>query len=376
MPKQGSYPRNRTLPNILLVDDNLEDAEARALTFRRLANAKAMTPGDVDEGDLRWADVVLVDFKLTQWKRDDSLSLAERPENGVALAAVFRSHRLWESPVAFALHTGELAELSGNLKEERHLHSIARINNVEWVFSKLKAENQQPLTVQVVSLADAIHRLPKSWPTDKPNRMRPMVEKLLDIKKHGWRDQAWQKLAECHPPIHELSPPFYAITFVRWLLTSILPYPTFLWDFHYVAARMRVTPNSLRDVLQKDPKFAEKLKQFRYNGILKEFLGERWWSSGIEHFLWSITRGQSYDGDALRTAVQKLSKRLEPIALTEPVVVLDEHFRVTSLLADLSEVVELQPEDWPSFAARPWMKREVVAKSARFISLAAASFKV
>src|SRR6266404_5135721 len=106
MPKHGRLSGKRNLPKILIVADRIEDANAKRLIFDGLATTRPLTPGDVKETDLRWAEVVLVDFKLTEWETDGARSIGERPADGVALAAVFRSHSPWKVPIAFALHSG------------------------------------------------------------------------------------------------------------------------------------------------------------------------------------------------------------------------------------------------------------------------------
>jgi hypothetical protein len=315
--------------------------------------------------------VVLVDFVLEDWTPDDSRSIAEHPTNGVALAAVFRSHAPPDSRTAFALHSGKLDGLSGGLTVARHLHSIARLNNVEWVFSKKNSDNERSLRDQVLSLAHAMHQLPSTWPVKQPHRIRAVVEDLLGIRENAWKQRAWKHVEECHPPIHELSPPTYAITFVRWLLTSILPYATFLWDYRYLAARLRVTPASFRRALDSDQSLSKKLAPFEYRGVLPDFFGERWWRPGIEHYLWNKTQTNPFDADVLRKVARELSRRLEPVSMSEPVVSFDEELRPKDELVELADAVELHPDDWPGYAAKPWVRRDVADASPRLRSLVA-----
>src|SRR5204863_4942104 len=136
---------------------------------------------DVSAHDLRRADVVLIDFALDDWEPDAARPIAERPINGVALAAVFRSHSSASTQKAFALHSGRLDGLSGGLPPASHLHLIARSNNVEWVFSKTDTDNARPLREQVLSLARALRQLPSSWPMSQPTRMRGTLEDLLKV---------------------------------------------------------------------------------------------------------------------------------------------------------------------------------------------------
>lgn len=371
MARQGRKATSKHPLSVLIVDDHLEEAQATALIFSGLAHAEARTPDEVTEADLQRAQVILIDFVLENWIADDSRSIAEHPANGVALAAVFRSYAPLDSKTAFALHSGQLDGLSGGLTVDSHLHSIARLNNVEWVFSKKSSQNERAMRDQVLSLARALRELPASWPVRVPKRIRAVVQGLLGLGKSAWVERAWKHVEDCHPPIHELSPPTYGLTFVRWLLWSILPYATFLWDYRYLAARLRVTPISLRDALNNDAAFARKLGPFEYTGVLHDFLGQRWWRPGIEHYLWDQTRARPFDTEGLQRVARKLSRRLQTVELSEPVVSFDEELRARDELIELSQAVELTPDDWPSYAGKPWARRAVADASPRLKSLIA-----
>lgn len=362
----------KTKPCILIIDDELDEADAKRQLFSGSADALARTPGDVSSADLRRADLALVDFVLDEWVVDSSAPLATHPKDGVALAAVLRSHAGGEPPTAFALHSGRLDGLSGGLPPGSHLHVIARANNVEWVFSKNDRDNAVPLRQQVLSLAKVLRDLPARWPTGQPKQMRAILEELLGLpSRAAWRERAWQHIQACHPPIHELSPPTHAVALIRWLLHSILPYATFLWDFRYLAARLRVTPSSLITALEKDDSFARKLAPYKYQGGLHDFLGDRWWRPGIEHLLWERTEAKPFDVDALRKVVGGLSRRLRAVSLNEPVVAFDQNLRASDELIELADAVELQPDDWPPFAGRPFAPRQLALADRRLKSLIA-----
>jgi hypothetical protein len=367
--KQGRN-RARSL-NILIIDDHIDQAQSTALTFAGAATAIPRTPDDVTEADLQRAHVVLIDYDLDDWPSDDGRSIAEHPKNGVALAAVFRSYASADSRTAFALHSAKLDGLSGGLTVDRHLNSIARLNNVEWVFSKRNSENERPLRDQVLSLAMAMYRLPTSWPITNSARIRADVVHLLGLRENKWSERAWTHVQNCHPPIHDLSPPTYGVTFIRWLLTSILPYSTFLWDFRQLSARLRVTPISLKEALLKDRQLARKLSPYEYRGTLQDFLGRRWWRAGVEHFLLTNSNANPFGSDELQRVARGLSRRLRPITLSEPVVAFDEELRPKDELVELSDAVELHPDDWPAYAGKPWVRRALAESRAQLMSLLA-----
>jgi hypothetical protein len=101
-------------PCILVVDDNLSEAHAKRLLFSQSVESIARTPDDVTLNDLKRADLALVDLVFDEWVFDlSSRSIAEHPNDGVALAAVLRSHCTNNPPTAFALHSGRLDGLSG-----------------------------------------------------------------------------------------------------------------------------------------------------------------------------------------------------------------------------------------------------------------------
>jgi hypothetical protein len=355
--------KRKPLPVILIVDDKIEEADSRSQALSGQAVVLPRTPDDVSQSDLDRADLVLVDYLLDEWQQDKGLGISSRPNNGVALAAVLRSHCESGANTGFALHSGQLSGLSSGLPPARQLHAIARHNNLEWVFSKNDDENARALEEQAVSLSRAFRELPKRWPTGAASRTRTTVERLLQLRKVGWREQAWKHVAACRPPMFELDPPTHGVTFIRWLLTRVLPYPTFLWDYRYLSARLRVTPASLLTALKQDKKFGRSIEPFRYHGVLECFIGDRWWVAGIEKWLWDETGGAVSSSKDFAKFVKSLSRRLVLVAVAEPVVVLDSEMRAIDELQDLSTCVEIWPEDWPSYADRPWATRDSVSNS-------------
>jgi len=350
-------------PCLLFVDDNLEEAEAKRGLIGSRATTIARTPDDVTRNDLKCADVVLVDFVLTDWLESDRAdSLAKQPKDGLALAAVLRSHceATWP-PTAFALHSARVQELAGGLPPRSRAHVIARTNNLEWVFSKRNNENVRPVADQVLALAEAVGALPTKWPSQDLGRMRRSVERLLRLNaKSDWAQRAWRTVESCHPPIHTLAAATHGLAFVRWLLHQILPFPSFLWDSTYLAARLRVTPKSLRSALSTNHRLARVLAPYRYRGILSDFLGSRWWRAGVEELLWRRTGSQSFTSDALTKFISDLSPTLQPTTVGEPVVVLGEDLQPSDELIDISDAVELQPDEWPAFADTAWGEKAVV----------------
>ena len=269
----------RDRPCILFIDDKLAAISSRKQMFGKKAEVIALTPDRVTTANLRKASVVLVDYLLTDWT--DSLEagpISTRPMDGLALAATLQSHcdREWP-PTAFALHSAELEKLSSGLPAKASAHVIARENNLEWVFSKTNAQNVEPLAQQVLALAEAVALLPPKWPST--NHVWATVDDLLGLRaKAAWSPVARRHVASCRPPLRGLDGSGHGLMFLRWLAHQILPYPAFLLDDIYLAARLRVTPSSLARAMASDEKFAATLRPYRYTGALSALLGRRWWS--------------------------------------------------------------------------------------------------
>jgi hypothetical protein len=151
------------------------------------------------------------------------------------------------------------------------------------------------------------------------------------------------------------------LALVRWLLHHVLPFPCFLWDHHYLASRFRVTPASLKAALE-NPKTISALAPVTYKGILHDFLGPRWWRAGVEQLLWEWTGGLPFDLPALRKALKKhVSARLVPVDIVQPVVCIDTAFRPSDTLVDVADAVEIQPDEWPSYAEQAWITTKEAA---------------
>jgi hypothetical protein len=104
-------------PKILIIDDEPDDQRPLVLELDGHVDADVAAPEEVTQERLDAADLVLVDYRLTNWhevaESDAKIPIARRPVNGFALIAVLRAHAEYsERPKAFALRTGHLQEIS------------------------------------------------------------------------------------------------------------------------------------------------------------------------------------------------------------------------------------------------------------------------
>ena len=343
-------------PVILVVDD--EPDNLRSILSMRLDEFAQVTvchPSDVELNDLLEAHLVLTDYRLDHWQERDRQPGIRYVQTGMSLATVLREtadKNASDGPTAVALHTAHLDDASGRIRGPHSRHVVAHLNNLEWVFEKKDTDTYE----QVIQLAKAVQDLRGQWPDDvSVSEMR--AQELLDMDSEAeWFARSWREIQECQPPIHELAGTDGGVVFLRWFLHKILPYPCFLWDIHWVAARLRIQVDDLRRLIATECDFAREVKRCKYTGILAGFLSERWWRSAIEDFAWQLG-GASSGNQALfsENLHKSVEEDIELIGLQHPVVCLDRDFQPAEV-ASARDAVRLRPDHWPLSADAAWMK--------------------
>jgi hypothetical protein len=365
MRKPASSLKQRTLPTVLIIDDVESEGSAAKLLLAGVVKAVDRVPNSVSSDDLDKASLVLVDFRLTDWpQRDRQATPSLKPKDRIALVATLRSNLNSDpkrSPTAFALRSGKLNELAGEFSPERREHAIARMIDMDWVFSKTQDAND--FAREVASLATAVSKLPHPWPS--VDKSRRTLIRLLGLKRNfGWFNRAFGEVDKSNPPQDAAAQNSKGMALVRWLLHDVLPFPNFLIDERYLAARFHVTPQSMRQELAaKGGKVRRQLVEFEYQGLLHDFSGCRWWRAGVEYWIWRQTARKPFDKIALRELGRQLSPKLRSVPYQNPVVVLDDQFRPTDNLLDLTAVVQINPDDWPNTADPAWASIDSVNKS-------------
>ncbi|WP_165071840.1 hypothetical protein [Paludisphaera rhizosphaerae] len=361
-------PGPATPARVLVVDDR-PDEQNGAIRFAEGVDARVEHPDSVDLEMLEDVDLVLVDYDISDWPgRSKVTEISLQPINGMALAAVLREHanRL-NRPTGFAIHTGEARMFSLTPAEPR-AHLLARTHNLEWVFIK---GNPSAVGPQVASLANAIRSLPESWPYEDRGAIEIEVRKLLALPDPesddtpGWINAAIRDVAQCRPPVSEVAHRNHGLLFVRWVLHRILPYPCFLFDTHHLAVRLRVTHASLVAAMKGD--LGQFFEPAAYQGVLRGFLGKRWWRAGIESLLWELG-GSTTAKRLLAQLPANAGLPLRPLDLVDPVVCIDQDYATMDEPCGGGDVVRIVPDDWPSYAGQAWT---TVALARRFPRMAA-----
>ena len=356
-------------PVILVVDDEADRLERGiALALSEKAELVVRHPRDVESEDVGRAHLVLMDYRLDDWPEREEQPAAFNIHTGLALATVLReladesaNGRL----TAVALHTGHLADASGRIRPPYSRHVVARLNNLEWVFEK----DDPNRYTRVVELARAAQHLQGDWPADSSASEARTLELLSLDDEAEWSSRAWEEVRECQPPVYELGGGSHGVLFLRWLLHQILPYPCFLWDVNWVAARLRIRVDDLERLMASDCDLARDLERLKYTGLMAGFLGDRWWRTAIEDYVWEL--GGESSGRPREFEDRLLEKAGQEIELVEPrhpVVCLDRYF-LPSAVASPRDAVKVRPDHWPPFADAAWMRIETITNDSELRAL-------
>lgn len=356
---------------VLLLDDfpDQQMGLVRELQEDEGCVAKCMHPADVELSDVEDSNLILVDYSLTHWPERDAMGelVGLQPPDGLALASIVRRHahrKEGASPTAVAILTNKLSELMAPLSSLNREHIISRLNGLEWVFSK----SVEGVVSQIATLAQSVSNLPKRW-TDNTNLdILPLVG-YAHIDDELRQGQILEDLLRCRPPIHDLSVWSHGIAFLRWLLHRILPYPCFLIDEYYLAARLQVEIPDLQEALAHRNSGLRKLfSGCEYRGLLEGFLGTRWWRSEVESVLWRLTDGSLHDANIMQSALfEEIGQSIRPyVGPGNPVVCHDKHFRQLDQLVSIDEAVRVSPDDWPAYADSPWITLQQAREEPEF----------
>jgi hypothetical protein len=352
--------KNGERPFVLHVDDQPNELRPWQEEVDSLGRVHltVLHPNEVTEEELCRSSLVLVDLRLDHWPdRENVAPLSLKPVNGLALLAVLQEKAFAlasETPRAFALYTAAIQDVARGLPHQPHI--ISRAHNLEWIFEKNggQGNNLAERALRIAELAAAVRALPSHWPWDEPEGAVGALSQWLGLHPDAtWYDAAWRAIRLCHPPLHEFAEYTQGVGVLQWALHRILPYPTFLLDEAHLAARLRVTLESLRSSLASGS-LGGLLGEVEYQGQLQRFLGRRWWRAGIEAKLFELTADAPGDLGALHKALKEKVPTLDPVSQSRLFPVLDGEFRLKDRLATQEEVVEIIPDDWPPFADEAW----------------------
>jgi len=380
----------------VLVDDNV-DQTLPPLVHALGADAVIGIdyPADFDSGSssntlgkIRRASVLLVDHNLMDTKRDHG-PLEPLTGSGLlaALPGIAAGHNDSDPATqpfrlrADVIYSGKLDQLASvDLRPGVHSmaapvlgreHVVARMNNVDWVLSKSRKDRPPPqedlavLSELAAAVATALRN--RKIGTESPETA---LRKLMKLSLRGWGGRAVEQIEDMHPPLQAIASGD-ALAAIRWLLHIALPFPGCLHELRDVALALRLDPAWLRSNDKALLSLSGHIAAAAYSGALSAFQGKRWWKAGIDALIWEKTEGRFYDQPVLRSLAKSLTgdSDAKTIDLATPVLVVDEDFRRTDVVAELDKCVQVQPDDWPPSVEFPWIEIDRVQRSPRLLSL-------
>lgn len=289
------------MPDIVYIDDERDDISPLAGDSKERIQ---YFPFDTDNIDpkafeaAKKAEVWLFDFFLAtkgDAEGDD--------ENGLSL---FQKWKAMQSgrPTTVVVSSDFEKAIGEPLGPLARRHIVAQKHGVEWVGEKSGNEVAQ-LVRQIIDLADAAILIGKAlapsagageaFGTYDPKRL--CFEVLGAPKDAEWANSAERQIDRARPPreVSTLSKPSGARSIIGWLLSHVLPYPSFLLSDAQAALRLEMTPASFRSLAHAmdgnvKERYAATFNACRYTGPLATFHGPRWWRAAIDDFAWHLSQ--------------------------------------------------------------------------------------
>lgn len=303
------------------------------------------------------AKVWLFDFFLVEPAHAQS-----KDENGLSL------FQKWQAAVVEGRPTTVLisSALESAVKEplgpvERH-HVVAQRRGVEWIGDK-SIETWR----RVVQLADGAtvigDALKPAQEEGKPLGTYELEQLCYDVlqvpKDAAWGNSAQRQVDRARPPREiPLAPAATARALLGWLISHVLPYPSYLLTDAQAALRLQVAPESLRAIVDSDDADSasarELLDPSMYRGPLADFLGRRWWRAGVDDLVWNLSETE----DGYRAAMEARAGKAVLIWLdhSEPVLVSTDDLVETEEVAEANDCVRVTDEDFPANVDPAWVR--------------------
>lgn len=348
---------SRHIPTVLIVDDQ-PDSSARHISAALKKpgfKAQVVHPEDVTQDELADVDLLLVDFDLRDWTQE-SLPISNVCASGWSLAALLRDKiraiDRRQTAVVTAILTSQIDDATLPFTYSSRKHIVAGLNGLEWVFEK----GEPNLTARIEALTAA---------TQSVRRGMKVSDLMKELGSATLQRSCRDDVIRCRPPLDEELAWEDGLAVLRWMLHRILPYPTFLIDEWQLAAKLGIRAEQVRRLIAGKSQFGKALQATRYEGVLANFAGPRWWRAGVDGLLWKHTNGAPGDMASVRDLSLKALKDVRGDgAIQNLVVCYDENLCPEDDLVEAKHAQRIWPDDWPPYAAQPWARIELVLKSA------------
>lgn len=243
---------------------------------------------------------------------------------------------------------------------------IAPALDVEWI--QHKPQDNTPGRIR--ELAHAFGAAKKAAGSDGVS-LEELGGLLFLPREKVWTEQAQEELRSARPPVSQkddASPePCGPSQIIRWLCHRALPIPGMFLSDLYAAWTLGLsveTFNKLASIAEASSAQTGWLKDLddaEYYGPLDEFIGRRWWKSGIDYLAWKL--------DA---ETDRLKERQAAWAVFAPGLEIGQlHSSSTHVVAwtpdlieheiiSIDDAAQLHPPGWPAEALEPWVAKSDV----------------
>jgi hypothetical protein len=239
---------------------------------------------------------------------------------------------------------------------------IAPALDVEWVQHKPQNDTSDRIRELVSAFAAAKH----AAGTDGVS-----LDELKDLlglpEDKLWTEQAKEELRNARPPVSQKEnpgpEPCGPPQIIRWLCHRALPFPGMFLSDLYAAWTLGLSLEAFKDLaaVATDSSGTDWLKDLddaEYYGPLSEFIGRRWWKSGIDYLAWQLDTETDKKKER-KVAWGALAPGFEIGDLRSPsthVVVWTPDLIENEILA-IDAAAQLHPPGWPAEALEPWISK-------------------
>lgn len=180
-----------------------------------------------------------------------------------------------------------------------------------------------------------------------------------------WGKAAASAVEAALPPISQdpgdtAAAPRSPTSLVRWLLHRALPYPGLFVSDLQAAARLGVRPEAMEVLCGGDSTWSRSLAAGIYRGPGATLFSRRWWTAAIDLAALDLFDAVERTGDHAKAITELAGRAVELLDIPSPVVVYDQQFVETNIVA-LETAVQVRPPGWPIEAMLPWMSIETAA---------------
>ena len=320
------------------------------------------------------AKVWLFDFFLVE-----PVHAQSKDENGLSLFQKWRAAVGGARPTTVLISSALESAVGEPLGPVERHHVIAEGRGVEWIGDK-SAETWRrlkELAEGVARISGGLQLICEDGKTSGTYNLKQLCSDVLGVPADAeWANSAQRQVDRARPPreVPIATSAATARTILGWLISHVLPYPSFLLTDAQAALRLQITPDSfpaLAEAIEGHVHlgiYQARLAVCRYKGPLPNFFARRWWRAGIDDLVWHLSESSEGFSVGLKSLLGDLSvTRLEGI--DEPVLLSDADLVETGEVAEARNCVRVTDEDFPAGIDPAWVTIEAAREDRKLAAM-------